>query len=420
MREDKKALISTSMAHFSNDGVFLLFSSLIVYYSQPSTGLNITILGYFATIYILVSGIASIPIGRLSDSRDMDPELMFVGILIIGLSVVLFAIPFSFSSTTSLLIKYLFAGVGAIVLGFGQAFYHPLGASIIRTSLRGKDSSTYLGINGSFGSMGRAILLFIVGVLIIDFNPFFGLLLFSIYYFVASVIIYLSSRSLRKNGINIKSKPKPSTLKPMKEYPGVIGFLSVLTSTIFLRSVFLMAIATYTFKYIDSTYHSNYLSFLFLSSALTTPILGQPVFGILTKKIGGNRALLASTIISLMAFTPFILITENFYISLSLFSIYSFAAFTGFPSILGFVGQKIPLEITTRASTWTWGIGSTLGGATGVMIVTEMHNQLNYSFRFLFEIMLIFLLLSAITNLFIGKFSSRLENQINIEKTYTS
>ena len=206
----------------------------------------------------------------------------------------------------------------------------------------------------------------------------------------------------------------------MKEYPGVIGFLSVLTSTIFLRSVFLMAIATYTFKYIDSTYHSNYLSFLFLSSALATPILGQPVFGILTKKIGGNRALLASSVISVIAFTPFIMITGNFYLSLSLFSVYSFAAFTGFPSILGFVGQKIPLELTTRASTWTWGIGSTLGGATGIMIVTEMHDQLNYSFRFLFQIMLIFLLLSAITNLFIGKFSSRLKNQVQIEKTYTS
>ena len=94
MKTEFKALYSTSLAHLSNDGVFLLFSSLIVYYSEPSLGLNITILGYFATIYVLISGILSIPVGRWSDSGDRDPELKGFGILLLAISLGVFSVPF--------------------------------------------------------------------------------------------------------------------------------------------------------------------------------------------------------------------------------------------------------------------------------------------------------------------------------------
>jgi MFS family permease len=418
MNKEYIALSSTSLAHLSNDGIFLLFSSLIVYYSHPSMGLNVTILGIFASIYTLVSGILSLPIGKWSDSGDRDPELMSLGILILGFSLILFAIPFYYVTTMTLSVKYLIVGMGAIVLGFGQAFYHPLGADILRYSLRGKDSSFLLGINGSFGSIGRAVILFIAGIMIIDFGAFRGLFFLSLYYFVIALVIYEMSRKIRKSdkivekAVERNKKLKREQVVKISSFPGVVGFLSILTLTLFLRSFFQLAVATYAFKYIDTIYNNNFLSYLFLSVALVTPIIGQPIFGQLTKRKGGNFTLLFAGSLSLAAFIPFLYFSNYYIVSLVFFSIYAFAAFTGFPSILGFLNQKIPPAISTRANTWAWGIGNTVGGAFGIIVFTVLSQILRVSEETSFVIMLFFLALSVITNLMIRPFSNKLKSQI--------
>lgn len=173
---------------------------------------------------------------------------------------------------------------------------------------------------------------------------------------------------------------------------------------------------TYIFTFIDSTYQNKLLSFAFLSISLVSPVLGQPFFGLLTRKFGGNINLLLTGIISLVFFTLFIIFNGIFTLSLILFAIFAFAAFTGFPSILGFVGQKIPAELSSRAGTWTWGIGNTVGGSAGIFITTEFYQVLHYSLKDSLCIMLIFLLVSVFFNLFIGRFSSLLEDQYKKDK----
>ena len=417
LKTEYKALSSTSLAHLSNDGVFLLFSSLIVYYSEPSLGLNITILGYFATIYVLISGILSIPVGRWSDSGDRDPELMGFGILLLAISLVVFSAPFLYASSMAILTKYAIVGLGALVLGFGQAFYHPLGADILRYSMKGKDSSFLLGINGSFGSLGRAVILIIVGIMIVDFGAFKGLFYLSLYYFAVAAIIYLMSRNLRKSEgyrerVEARAKEKKKLVK-MRSLPGVTEFLGILTLTLFLRSAFQLAISTYSFTYIDHIYKSGFLAFVFLSVALVTPILGQPIFGQLTKRKGGNYTLLFAGVLSLLAFVPFLYFSHNYALSLVFFSIYAFAAFTGFPSVLGFLNQKVPKEVSTRANTLAWGIGNTVGGAVGILIFTTLFQTLNISMEYSFLLMLSFLILSIATNLMIEPFSNKLASQIS-------
>ncbi len=416
MKTELKALSSTSLAHLSNDGVFLLFSSLIVYYSEPSLGLNITILGYFATIYVFVSGILSIPVGRWSDSGDRDPELMSLGILLLAISLVTFSIPFLFSSSMAILTKYLVVGLGAFILGLGQAFYHPLGADILRYSLKGRDSSFLLGINGSFGSIGRAVILIIVGIMIVDYGAFRGLFYLSLYYFVVAIVIYIMSRNLRKSETyrekRMEAVIERKELVRMKSLPGVRGFLAILTVTLFLRSAFQLAISTYAFTYIDGIFKSSFLSFLFLAVALVTPIVGQPIFGQLTRRKGGDFTLLFAGVLSLLAFLPFLYFSQNYVLALIFFSIYAFGAFTGFPSILGFLNQKIPKEVSTRANTWAWGIGNTVGGAFGILIFTTLFETLKISMELSFILMLSFLVLSIITNIMIKPFAKKLPSQI--------
>lgn len=414
MRDDLKALGSTSMAHFSNDGVFLLFSALIVYYSQSPELLSVLVLGYFASIYTLVSGVLSLPVGKWSDSGDRDPELLFAGILLLGFAIAVFSIPFYFGSTMPILIRYAFVGIGAVVMGFGQAFYHPIGADILRYMLKGKDSSFFLGINGSFGSIGRSAIFFIVGILIIHFGTFQGLFLLSLYYFVISVVIYVSSRNMRKNGRDSRSRKKSPSgpLAKISSFKGVIPFLTVLTSTMFLRSAFQLAVATYMFKYIDDIYQNGFLSYLFLFLSLLTPVVGQPYIGHLTAKIGGNKTLLITGTMSLASFIVFLLFSQTYLIALPFFALYAFSAFTGFPSLLGFINQKIPKELATRANTWVWGIGSSVGGAVGIMIYTSMTEVFHLSQTDSFWIMLSFLFISIITNLMISPYSQRLKSQI--------
>lgn len=414
MKEELKALGSTSTAHFSNDGVFLLFSALIVYYSSSPELLSVLVLGYFAAIYTLVSGLLSLPVGRWSDSGDRDPELMVAGIFILGISLVIFSLPFYFGTNMPVVIRYAFVGIGAIVMGFGQAFYHPIGADILRYMLKGKDSSFYLGINGSFGSVGRALIFFIVGILIIHFGTFSGLFLLSLYYFAISLIIYLSSRNLRKSGRSVSTGKKTISgpMAKISSFKGVVPFLTMLSTTMFLRSAFQLAVATYMFKYIDGIYHSGFLAYLFLFISLITPIVGQPYIGHLTAKIGGNKTLLITGSLSLISFIIFLLFSKIYLVALPFFAIYAFSAFTGFPSLLGFINQKIPKELATRANTWVWGIGSYVGGAIGIMIYTSFTEIFHISQTDAFWIMLSFLFVSIITNVLLNPYSARLKSQI--------
>jgi MFS family permease len=408
--------MSTSFAHFSNDGVFFLFSTLIVYFEAPDIGINALFLGYFAVIYTFIAGILSIPIGRISDGNDRDPELMGIGILLLAVSILFFSIPFIPSLSSSVTDRYIFVILGAFTLGSGQAFYHPLGADILRYSLRGKDSSVFLGINGSMGSAGRALIISVAILLIAIYGAFEGLLFLASAYFVIALLVYVSSRSLRKPEKVILSQQsfeeKKQKARKIRSFPGVSGFLIVLTLTLVTRSIFQMSVALYIFSFLDSVYKNAVLSAYFLSIALITPIVGQPIFGYITKRIGGNSTLLIAGLISLVSFIPFIILDLQYIDALILFSIYAFAAFTGFPSILGFVGQKIPRELSTRANTWTWGVGNTAGGAVGILIFTLLSKYMNYSYRLSFELMIPFMILSILLNLLVYPFSSRLESQI--------
>ncbi|MGP6220332.1 MFS transporter [Caldiplasma sukawensis] len=404
-----RALTGTSLAHFSNDGVFLLFSFLIPYFTKSFFGLSQSVLEIIAAFYILLSGLLSLPLGSYSDRSDRDPELMSLGILILGISVLFFAFGFLFAAKININERYLFVISGAITLGLGQAFYHPLGASILRYSLKNKDSSFYLGLNGSMGSVGRAVVLFITGALVIFLGVSQGLLILALYYFIITLIIYLITRTERKDYISKNEKVKAIKIS---SFSGVIPFLFILTLTMFLRSAFQLAISINIFTYLNDVFKNNLYSLIFVSVSLATPILGQPLFGHLTKKYGGNIMILSAGIISAVSFLPFILF-RNFYIDLVFFAIYAFAAFTGFPSLLGFIGQKIPKETATRANTWVWGIGNTVGGAAGIVIYDTLISYYSKNISSVFLVLYILMILSVITNVFIGRIANRLPSQIS-------
>ncbi|MHB8360822.1 MAG: MFS transporter [Thermoplasmataceae archaeon] len=406
MKSEVKALIFTSVGHFANDGTFLLFSALIVFYTN--IGIPVYFTGSLAIVYTFLSGIFSLYVGKLSDRSNKDPELMSFGILIMGISVALLSLPFYMKSG-----EYIFVTIGAIILGVGQAFYHPIGANIIRFSKPGRDMSDYLGINGSFGSLGRSILILVFGGLVISTGKFSGTFLYGIIFIILSGIIYSGTFRIRKP--ERRSKKINSSMRvELEGNKPVWGFIGVLTTSFFLRSMFLGSTAIYIFSYLDQIDGNNSaLSFIFLGVSLITPVLGQPFFGYLTRKKGGYYTVMLTGIISLVSFILF-LSTNQYYIALIIYSVYAFAAYTGFPTLLGFIGQNVPASVSARANTIAWGLGNTVGGSVGLGVFLILYKGFSQSLHTVFYEISIFLLLSILITLVIPRFSRKIvKEEIN-------
>ena len=404
MKSEVKALVFTSIGHFANDGTFLLFSALIVFYSN--IGIPVYFTGSLAVVYTLLSGVFALYVGKLSDKHNKDPELMSIGILIMGIAVALLALPFYTSSA-----EYYAVTVGSLILGIGQAFYHPIGANIIRFSKPGRDMSDFLGINGSFGSLGRSLLILVFGAFVLSTGDFTGTMLYALIFIVLSGVIYSGTYKIRKPERRTH-KPNQSMKIELKGNAGVWGFIAILTSSFFLRSMFLGSVSVYIFSYLDLIdANSSALSFIFLGVSLMTPVLGQPFFGYLTRKKGGFLTVVLTGVISFVAFAGF-LSTNMYYLDLIFYSIYAFAAYTGFPTLLGFIGQNVPASVSARANTIAWGLGTTVGSSAGLGVFLLFYKVFNQSLHTVFIEISLFLLASIIIALFIPAYSNRIVHEM--------
>jgi Major Facilitator Superfamily. len=194
IRKDRlKALIFTSLGHFTNDFTTLLFSILIIYYNKDF-GLGLALLGAIAIAYNIISGFLSTPIGKFADKTRRYPMLIALGIVILGISMILFSLSFEFS-------RYMIPIIGfaVIFLGVGQAFYHPLGASVLEEAYSER-SSLMMGINGSFGSIGRSLLPIVLIPLILFIGAPYALAVLGIYAILTGTVIFFGLDS-RKKGI---------------------------------------------------------------------------------------------------------------------------------------------------------------------------------------------------------------------------
>jgi Major Facilitator Superfamily. len=138
-----------------------------------SLGINATAIGILGAVYNFLSGFLGAPIGRISDRTGKYAELMFMGFLLIFLSGIFFILSF-FNS--DLLIKYVTVSIASLFLGSGLAFYHPLGGAILQLSYDKDEAPKALGINGSMGSLGRAIAPYVLVVLFDDLGVTKGIL----------------------------------------------------------------------------------------------------------------------------------------------------------------------------------------------------------------------------------------------------
>ncbi len=359
-----RSITFTSLGHLSNDLNILLFSVLITYYYKDF-GISLALLGAVAILYNILSGFLSTPVGRYADKTRHYRTLMTIGMIIIGVSVVTFAFSFKISGMVLPLMI-----ISAIVLGVGQAFYHPIGASILHITYKEKAASA-LGINGSFGSIGRSILPVALVPLIIFYGEFHALIFLAAYMFVVSLVLYLGLGFLKGQEVGSSNKESASESNNRKvQMAKYRGILSILVTIVFIRAMFLTGTTTYISQYLVEELHSEVIMSYVLTLSFITAVVGQPVFGKITEMKGGRFSIIITTVFSAIFFVFFMLSKANAILDTVSYALFVFMAFTGFPVLLGYVGQIVPREISTTSNGLVWGLGNTVGGGVGIGVMS--------------------------------------------------
>jgi MFS family permease len=369
-----RVLTLTSLAHFLNDGTFLLYPLLLVYY-ESVLKVGIVFLGTLAVIYTLISGLLSPLVGDFADRHDIDSFLMFLGILLEAAAIMLFALPFVVPS-----LAYVLIALAATILGAGQAFYHPLGGAMLSRTF-GKSSGRVLGINGSLGSVGRSLMPSIVTALILAVGLLLGLSVVAIYMVAAALIILVGLRSFKRGSVSaVRSKSEKLDRSYYK-------FLIILGSIVFIRSMFTTGTTNFLGDYVYHIYLSKPLAGVFLTIGFLGSIVGQPFFGWLTERRGGLFSFTITSILGVLAFLAFMLIGKNLILSSLAYTVYTFAVFSGFPVLLGYISEVFPRNFYTVANSYIWGVGVTVGGSAGTAVITGLLG-VGYSLTFSFYLML--------------------------------
>ncbi len=366
-----RTLLLTSFAHFSNDGNTYVYPFLLTYYVLiPSA--NLAILGGLSIIYQIVNGFLSTPMGAYIDKVGRYHVFLSLGIFLQGVAVAIFVTPFILPS-----LMYPSLAIAAVILGVGQTFYHPVGASMIKQTFGKESAPKMLGFNGSFGSLGRAIMPAVLIVSISIFGMEYGIEVDAAYMLAASLIILIGLRFYkgtasprqRKSG-EIANSVSEDDFQDKTDRGKYRRFLILLTSAVFLRSMLTRGIATYVPLYVEILTGSKSIMTVIITAGLLMSAFGQPIFGSITASRGGKFTTILTTATAMICFAVFLLTGLNVFILGAAYCLFAFFNFSGFSIFLGYVSQVVPDRISTTANSMVWGGGQILGGAAGIGIVS--------------------------------------------------
>ncbi len=409
-----RTLTFTSIGHFMNDGMVFfvpVVADILAKNHRTSAALVTAVL----TVFYVSSAISGLIVGRTADKIGKRGLLVATGIfmLSIGLLVFYFALALPAGVASDLL-----AIVAAVIAGVGSSFYHPIGGSIIQLVFDMKSRGKALGINGAFGSLGRALypsLFFVVAALAIS-KTNTVVIFAALGIFVAAIIMYgigglSGSRTSEAAGsptygnhtgnvasanptntsptsavtspaiVNSANKNQSTTgssapnagtatstgAHPIKE----VLTKSVITLTIisFIRSMAFIGIVSWVPIYLTTQKHLGVSSQLGYTVTIMFAggILGQPFIGLMADRFDKRIVLALSSVGS--AITIFGYISSSGAVSIISLIFFGFFTFSSFPLLMSMVSDYVPRESFTTGNAIVWGVGSTGGQALGPLVV---------------------------------------------------
>ena len=394
-----RTLAYISFGHFINDGM-VFFIPVVAAILAKSHGASEVLVTAVLTVFYIASAGFGMVAGRIADSVGKRGILISFGIFVLSVGLVGFYLSLLVAPGVS---SDFFALAGALVAGVGSSFYHPIGGSVVQLAFDGKFRGTALGINGAFGSLGRALypsLFFVVAALSISHTS--TVAIFAAIGMVSALLIGYGLARLPSNvpeqnlggsgpstgdsgnaGRSVESgtsrrsqdsgdsaKGDPVTLESSATLRSLLNkSVIALTAIAFFRSMAFIGIVSWVPIYLTTQKHIGLSSQLGYTVTLMYigGILGQPLFGQLVDRFDKRAVLAANSLLSAVSIFAYInLAGAGAIVSLVFFGLFTFS---GFPLLLSLVSDYVPRGSSSAGNALVWGLGSTGGQAMGPLVV---------------------------------------------------
>ncbi len=403
-----RLLAVSSLAHFMNDGVVFFIPVIGDLLSQDHRTSTVVITAMLTIFYITSAGFG-IVVGLLADRIGRRGAMIAMGIATLGVSLVGFYA------------SLVLTGIGSDILvlaasalaGIGSSAYHPLGGSILQRGFSAGARGRALGVNGAFGSFGRALypaLFFVIAALGIS-RPattliFAGLSLLAAALIAVGLPAEPSDAKDRLQGTTstlgsdmgtagapavadrLTPRSAPSTQPPSLR--SLLNRSVVALATIaFFRSVAFIGIVAWVPIYLTTQRHAGLSTGLGLTVTVMYAggIVGQPVFGMLADRFDKRVVLAIDSLGSALGIFLFLATSGTGVNALLALAVFGLFTFSGFPLLLSLVADYVPRGSFATGNALVWGIGSTGGQALGPLVTSLLtggsHANLGVAFAIL-------------------------------------
>ncbi len=352
------SLTLTSLAHFINDGTTFLVPLIVDYISLdksvPPIWITVILVVFYASSTVL-----STFVGRLADKTGAPGTLISVGLGLLSLGLLgFYAAVSQFRGLQQLGLSTLFSAV----TGFGSAFYHPLGASVIQSSFGDERKGRALGVNGAMGSLGRTLypgLYFVLAAFLTKPGTF---AFFGLVGLAAAAAMFQGFRGERAR---IHRQKDWSNGAPTSSVTRGIILLSAIG---LLRSAATQGVISWIPIYFTHTRNLGFTSSLGATLTLmyAAGIVGQLFFGFMVENFEKRRVLALSFVGSSLSLLGFLYL-EGYLLYASLFG-FGFFVFTAFPLFLSLATDYAPRESSSLGGALVWGVGMGIGGVVGPLL----------------------------------------------------
>ena len=375
----------TSLAHFLNDGV-VFFIPVIGDLLAQGHHVSTVLITAMLTIFYITSAGFGIVVGLVADALGRRGSMIALGIATLGVSLLGFYAALSLTGVPSDVLVL----VAAAVAGVGSSFYHPLGGSLLQLGFPESSRGRALGINGAFGSLGRALypaLFFVIAALGIS-KPATAIV-FAVLSLLAAVIVLVGLRPESAAPAGRRSDapvpvPSPASVPadPAGDPPAgqaaarpasvpLRSLLSrsviALTSIAFFRSLAFIGIVAWIPIYLTTQRHAGISTGLGIAvtAMYAGGIVGQPLFGLLADRFDKRIVLAADSLGSALGIFWFLTTYGHGATALLALAVFGLFTFSGFPLLMSLVADYVPKSASTTGNALVWGIGSTGGQALG-------------------------------------------------------
>lgn len=349
-------MLITSVSHFINDGESAFFPVLLPLIAYAVTD-RIAAAVVVAVFYIFSSFLSPVTTSlshrRGNPGRGMGAGLLFLGLGVMSTGLSLFRDTGSFS--------FVFLTLSAALAGFGASFYHPLGSHLIQHNISGSNAGLAMGVNGSAGSLGRALYSTIFVAAFEAFSLPWGMIAIGA---SGGAVALLVMYFFRGESANIEqTRSVRGAVGPVIRSSWLLLLITV------VRNVAGTGVLIFLPLYLISVHFISYSISLGLLLTLTLGlgIVGQPLFGRASDRLGKSVTLFITTFGTGLLLILLIWV-RTLFATLLFLPLFGMFAYSGFPVLFPVVFSRLQPEYRPIGGSVVWAaIGA--GSAAGPLIV---------------------------------------------------